>query len=47
MPRCCAAWKHSPKERLGGLAPMACAADTLGFEAVQSWLHEIDQGWFA
>lgn len=41
------AWLDSPKERLGGLAPMACAADTLGFEAVQSWLHEIDQGWFA
>ena len=41
------AWLHSPKERLGGAAPMAWATDTLGFEAVQSWLHEIDQGWFA
>jgi putative toxin-antitoxin system antitoxin component (TIGR02293 family) len=41
------AWLHGPKERLGGATPMACAADTLGFEAVQSWLHEIDQGWFA
>ena len=38
---------HSPKERLGGPAPMACATHRLGFEAVQSWLHEIDQGWFA
>ncbi|MBE7420097.1 MAG: DUF2384 domain-containing protein [Ideonella sp.] len=41
------AWLHSPKERLGGQAPMACATDTLGFEAVQAWLHEIDQGWLA
>jgi len=41
------AWLHSPKERLGGVAPIAFAADTLGFEAVQAWLHEIDQGWFA
>jgi putative toxin-antitoxin system antitoxin component (TIGR02293 family) len=41
------AWLHSPKERLGGATPMAFAADTLGFEAVQAWLHEIDQGWFA
>jgi putative toxin-antitoxin system antitoxin component (TIGR02293 family) len=41
------AWLHSPKERLGGATPMGYAADTLGFEAVQAWLHEIDQGWFA
>jgi putative toxin-antitoxin system antitoxin component (TIGR02293 family) len=41
------AWLHSPKERLGGAAPMDFAADTLGFEAVQAWLHEIDQGYFA
>lgn len=41
------AWLHSPKERLAGATPMAFAADTLGFEAVQAWLHEIDQGWFA
>lgn len=41
------AWLHSPKERLGGATPMAYAADTLGFEAVQAWLYEIDQGWFA
>ena len=41
------AWLHSPKERLGGTAPMDFAADTLGFEAVQAWLHEIDQGYFA
>lgn len=39
------AWLHSPKARLGGATPMAFAADTLGFEAVQAWLHEIDQGW--
>lgn len=41
------AWLHSPKERLAGASPMAFAADTLGFEAVQAWLHEIDQGYFA
>jgi putative toxin-antitoxin system antitoxin component (TIGR02293 family) len=41
------AWLHGPKERLGGETPMACATDTLGFEAVQAWLHEIDQGWLA
>jgi putative toxin-antitoxin system antitoxin component (TIGR02293 family) len=41
------AWLHSPKERLGGATPMAYTADTLGFEAVQAWLYEIDQGWFA
>jgi putative toxin-antitoxin system antitoxin component (TIGR02293 family) len=40
-------WLHSPKERLGGTTPMACATDALGFEAVQAWLHEIDQGWLA
>jgi len=41
------AWLRSPKQRLGGAAPAAYAADTLGFEAVQAWLHEIDQGWLA
>lgn len=41
------AWLHSPKERLGGATPMDFAADSLGYEAVQSWLHEIDQGYFA
>lgn len=41
------AWLHSPKERLGGETPMAFSTDTLGFDAVQSWLYEIDQGWFA
>jgi putative toxin-antitoxin system antitoxin component (TIGR02293 family) len=41
------AWLHGPKERLSGATPMAFAGDTLGFEAVQAWLHEIDQGWFA
>ena len=41
------AWLNSPKERLGGATPMDFAADSLGYEAVQSWLHEIDQGYFA
>jgi putative toxin-antitoxin system antitoxin component (TIGR02293 family) len=41
------AWLNSPKERLGGATPMDFAADLLGYEAVQSWLHEIDQGYFA
>ena len=41
------AWLNSPKTRLDGASPMDFAADALGFEAVQSWLHEIDQGYFA
>lgn len=41
------AWLNSPKERLGGATPMDFAGDLLGYEAVQSWLHEIDQGYFA
>ncbi len=40
-------WLHSPKARLGDVAPMDFAADSLGHEAVESWLHEIDQGYFA
>lgn len=40
-------WLHAPKNRLGGATPMAFAADSLGFEAVENWLHEIDQGYFA
>lgn len=40
-------WLHSPKARLGAVAPMDFAADSLGCEAVESWLHEIDQGYFA
>lgn len=40
-------WLQSPKERLGGATPMVFAADTQGCEAVQAWLHEIDQGYFA
>lgn len=40
-------WLHTPKTRLGGVAPMDFAADSLGFEAVENWLHEIDQGYFA
>lgn len=39
-------WLHAPKTRLGGAAPMDFAADSLGFEAVENWLHEIDQGYF-
>ncbi len=41
------AWLNSPKERLGGATPMDFAGDLLGYEAVQGWLHEIDQGYFA
>jgi putative toxin-antitoxin system antitoxin component (TIGR02293 family) len=41
------AWLNSPKERLGGATPMDFAGDLLGYEAVQSWLHEIDQGYLA
>lgn len=40
-------WLHSPKSRLGGATPMDFAADALGFAAVESWLYEIDQGYFA
>jgi putative toxin-antitoxin system antitoxin component (TIGR02293 family) len=41
------AWLNSPKERLGGATPMDFAGDLLGYEAVQGWLYEIDQGYFA
>lgn len=41
------AWLNSSKERLGGATPMDFAGDWLGYEAVQGWLHEIDQGFFA
>lgn len=40
-------WLHASKARLGGVPPMDFAADSLGYEAVESWLHEIDQGYFA
>ena len=40
-------WLHSPKARLGGATPMDFSSDSLGFDAVQAWLHEIDQGFFA
>ena len=40
-------WMHSPKARLGGVTPMDFSADSLGCEAVETWLHEIDQGYFA
>lgn len=40
-------WLHSPKKRLDGMTPMEFASDSLGFEAVENWLHEIDQGYFA
>lgn len=40
-------WLHTPKKRLDGMAPMDFASDVLGVEAVENWLHEIDQGYFA
>ena len=40
-------WLHSAKARLGGATPMDFCSDALGFNAVQAWLHEIDQGYFA
>ena len=40
-------WLRAPKARLGGVPPMDFAADSLGHEAVESWLHEIDQGYFS
>lgn len=40
-------WLHTPKKRLDDVAPIELATDTLGFEAVEHWLHEIDQGYFA
>ena len=40
-------WLHSPKSRLVGATPIDSGADTLGFDAVQAWLHEIDQSYFA
>lgn len=40
-------WLHSPKTRLGGASPLDVAADMLGYEAIESWLHEIDQGYSA
>ena len=46
-PQRASAWLHSPKVRLGDAAPMDFAADSLGYAAVESWLHEIDQGYFA
>jgi putative toxin-antitoxin system antitoxin component (TIGR02293 family) len=40
-------WLHSPKTRLDGASPLDFAADMLGYEAIESWLHEIDQGYSA
>jgi putative toxin-antitoxin system antitoxin component (TIGR02293 family) len=40
-------WLTTPKERLGGVAPMDFAHDTLGQQVVEDWLHEIDQGYLA
>jgi putative toxin-antitoxin system antitoxin component (TIGR02293 family) len=42
-----AAWLRQPKQRLNGATPLDFATDALGFEAIESWLHEIDQGYFA
>lgn len=39
-------WLHSSKKRLGGATPLDFAADTLGYEAVENWLYEIDEGYF-
>ena len=40
-------WLHTGKARLDGATPVDFAGDTLGFEAVENWLYEIDQGYFA
>jgi putative toxin-antitoxin system antitoxin component (TIGR02293 family) len=40
------AWLRQPKQRLGGRTPMDYASDALGAEAIERWLHEIDQGFF-
>ena len=40
-------WLNSPTARLDGATPMDFSSDALGFDAVQAWLHEIDQGTFA
>jgi uncharacterized protein (DUF2384 family) len=42
-----AARLRQPKQRLNGATPLDFATDALGFEAIESWLHEIDQGYFA
>jgi putative toxin-antitoxin system antitoxin component (TIGR02293 family) len=42
-----AAWLRQSKQRLNGATPLDFAADALGAEAIESWLHEIDQGYFA
>jgi putative toxin-antitoxin system antitoxin component (TIGR02293 family) len=40
-------WLRSPKTKLGGVSPLEFASDALGHQAIESWLHEIDQGYFA
>lgn len=40
-------WLHTAKSRLDGVTPVEFAGDTLGFEAIENWLYEIDQGYFA
>lgn len=40
-------WLRAPKAKLGGVAPLDFACDALGHQAVEGWLHEIDQGYFA
>ena len=40
-------WLHASKARLGGVSPLAFASDLLGHQAVENWLHQIDQGYLA
>jgi putative toxin-antitoxin system antitoxin component (TIGR02293 family) len=40
-------WLRQPKHRLSGATPLDFAADALGVEAIEGWLHEIDQGYVA
>ena len=39
-------WLHTGKKRLGGASPVDFASDMLGYEAVENWLYEIDEGYF-
>ncbi|MFM2065651.1 MAG: hypothetical protein RLZZ584_560 [Pseudomonadota bacterium] len=42
-----ARWLRQPKQRLNGATPLYFAADALGVEAFEAWLHEIDEGFLA
>lgn len=39
-------WLHTGKKRLGGASPLDFASDMLGYEAIENWLYEIDEGYF-